>query len=148
MTSQHPPTMLRRRTVLLGLAATLGLAGSAVAAAPSHGATAPHPAKAALTSDAAMRKGIRDYARVVRKGTASRIRVDCVPATKVGSTKPCRGSFVVTRKGRISHYRLVSGKAQTFRNTPGSIEYHMFARTNDPLPGARRSTGSLAGFLQ
>lgn len=74
-------------------------------------------------SDAAMRKTIRDFARYGVKdkpAKATNIKIDCVQATKVGSTRPCSGTFSLTLAGKTAHYKL-NKNASTFRNSPGSI---------------------------
>jgi len=80
-------------------------------------------------SDAAMRKAIRDFAKDGVKGRtvkATQIHVDCVQAAKVSSTRPCRGTFSLTLAGKTAHYTLTN-QANTFRNSPGSIVYHLRA---------------------
>ena len=85
---------------------------------------APTAAQAAIPnpqSDAAMRKAIRDYAKFKSPGvTATKIKVDCVQATKISSTRPCSGTFSLTKAGRTANYKLTT-KSNTFRNSPGSI---------------------------
>ena len=88
-------------------------------------------------SDGAMRKGIRDFARNAVKGKtvkATRISVHCVQAAKVGSTRPCRGSFSLTLAGKTARYKLTN-KASTFRNSPGSIMYHLRATATTKAAG-------------
>ena len=70
-------------------------------------------------SDAAMRKAIRGYA-TAKTVKATHIDVDCVQADKISSTKPCSGTFRLTRDGKTARYRLTS-KSDTFRNSPGTI---------------------------
>ena len=93
----------------------------------------------------AMRAGIRAFAGDAPKTTASRIAVTCAAIPRVGDVGRCRGTFRLTRAGRTADYRLTA-KAATFRNTPHSIEYRLYARTAHPVRGVARSTG-LLGFL-
>src|SRR3954467_2829852 len=101
------------------------------------------------SADAAMRKGIRDYARVAVKGEAkaSQIKVDCKPVAKVGQKGACIGTFSLTKGGRTAHYKLTS-KARTLRLSPGAIEYRVSAVTKDHVKGLPSSTGGFSGFLQ
>ena len=100
------------------------------------------PAGAAATvvnpqSDAAMRKTIRDFARYgVKDATvkATNIKVDCVQATKIGSTRPCSGTFSLTLAGKTAHYELTR-KAGTFRNSPGTIIGNLRATATRKAPG-------------
>ena len=107
----------------------LALAVSAPAAAP---AAIPNP-----QSDAAMRKAIRDYAKRSVRGEelkATRIKVDCVQATKIGSTRPCSGTFALTRAGRTAQYKLTK-RSTTFRNSPGTIIATLYATATKKAPG-------------
>ncbi len=125
------------------VALTLTVAALGVSAAPA--AATPE-----LQSDTAMRKAIRDYAKRSPGGEAMRarnIRVDCVQAAKVGTTRPCSGTFSLTRGSRIAHYRLTE-RASTFRNSPGSIEYRLYAEATRKAPGLPSSIASWRGFLQ
>lgn len=124
-----------RRALLVALAA-LAPAGAALAASK------PAP----FGPDAAMRKGIRTWAQD-SGATASRLHVSCAAIPKVGQTRPCTGTFRLTRHGRHADYRLTS-RASTFRNSAHSIMYHVAARTTAPLPGVPSSTGGFSGFLQ
>ena len=88
-------------------------------------------------SDAAMRKAIRDFARYGVKRTsvkATNIRVDCVQATEIGSTRACTGTFSLTLAGKTAHYKL-DRKASTFRNSPGTIIANLSARVTEKAPG-------------
>ena len=74
-------------------------------------------------SDAAMRKAIRDYAKSRIKDKpmkATNLKVDCVQAVTISSTRPCSGTFSLTLAGKTAHYRLTK-KSKTFRNSPGSM---------------------------
>ncbi|MCA1700634.1 MAG: hypothetical protein LC790_17715 [Actinobacteria bacterium] len=88
-------------------------------------------------SDAAMRKTIRDYARYGVKdkpAKATNIKIDCVQATKVGSTRPCSGTFSLTLAGRTAHYKLTRN-ANTFRNSPGTIVAKLSAKATKKAAG-------------
>lgn len=126
--------MPTRTSTLVSLFA--GLAVIAPAAAP---AAIPNP-----QSDAAMRKAIRDYARYGMKDAtvrATKIKVDCVQATEIGSTRPCSGTFSLTRNGKTAHYKLTK-RATTFRNSPGSMIAHLRATATKK---AARLPASIAG---
>ncbi|HVF78161.1 MAG TPA: hypothetical protein VNA28_07670 [Solirubrobacteraceae bacterium] len=103
-------------------------------------AIAPTGAAAAIAdpqSDAAMRKAIRDYARYGVKdkpAKATKIKIDCVQATKVSSTRPCSGTFSLTLAGRTAHYKLTSN-ANTFRNSPGTIVAKLSAKATKKAAG-------------
>ena len=114
-----------------------------MAAVPAGAMAAKNP-----TADAAMRKGIRDYARVaVTDAKASNIHVNCKPVTKVGQKGTCAGTFSLTKGGRTAHYKLTS-KARTLRLSPGAIEYRVSAVTKDKVQGLPASIGAFSGFLQ
>ena len=88
-------------------------------------------------SDAAMRKAIRDYAKRSIKGEtlkATRISVDCVQATEISSTRPCSGTFSLTRSGKTAHYKLTK-RSTTFRNSPGSMIATLHAVATKKAPG-------------
>ena len=109
---------------------TLALALAVVAPTAATAGIAPQ-------SDAAMRKGIRDYAKHGLRGNtaqATKMKVKCVNAAKVSSTRPCSGTFSLTIGGRTAHYRLTEG-ARTFRISPGAMEYHLKARATKKAPG-------------
>ena len=113
-------------------------------------ASAAPAALPAPQSDAAMRKAIRDYAKHPPKGTAMQahnIKVDCVQAVKDGTTRPCSGTFSLNRGANIAHYRLTD-KAGTFRNSPGSIEYRLYAKATKTAAGLPASIVAWRGFLQ
>ena len=101
---------------------------------------APAAAPAALPnpqSDAAMRKAIRDYAKRSVKGETlkvTKLKVECVQATEISSTRPCSGTFALTRKGKTAHYKLTK-RANTFRNSPGSIIANLHATATKKAPG-------------
>jgi hypothetical protein len=128
-------------TILAALVLGAGLVVPGAAGAASH---------PRFGADAAMRKGIRDYARhglEPDRATASRIRVSCRPVKKVGDKGPCKGTFRLTLDGRSADYTL-TGKARTLRIAPHAIEYRVAATTDDEVPGLPASTGSFSGFLQ
>jgi hypothetical protein len=112
--------------------------------------TAAGTAQAAIRNpqaDAAMRKGIRDVARLeADNAKATNIRISCVPVPKVDDRKPCRGTFDLTKHGRTAHYVLTS-KARTFRISPGAIEYRVAAHASAKVAGFPART-DLLGFLQ
>lgn len=121
----------------------------AVAAlAPALGATtAAHASVKNPQADAAMRKGIRDVARLEGNGAkASHIRISCVAVPKVDDKKPCSGSFDLTKDGRTAHYVLTE-KARTFRIAKGAIEYRVSAKADHKVKGLPAIT-DLLGFLQ
>lgn len=96
------------------------------------------------STTAAMRKGIRDFARSV-DGRANRIAVSCRPAPNVGDVGRCSGTFDVRRENSTARYRLAS-RARVFRNTPDSLEYRVDARTASRRSGFPFRT-SLTGYL-
>lgn len=112
--------------------------------------TAAGTAQAAVKNpqaDAAMRKGIRDVARLeADNAKATNIRIACVAVPKVGDKKPCSGSFDLTKDGRTAHYVLTS-KARTFRISPGAIEYRVSSHATGRVAGLPGRT-DLLGFLQ
>jgi hypothetical protein len=100
-------------------------------------------------ADSAMRKGIRDFARVGVDGgaTASRIAIDCRRVADVGDRGRCTGTFRLTRNGRSADYRLTSS-ARTLRISPSAIEYRLAATATRRAQGLPRSTGGFSGFFQ
>jgi len=84
-------------------------------------------------SDAAMRKAIRGYAKA-KTMKATHMAVDCVQADEISSTRPCSGTFRLTRGGKTAHYRLTS-KSDTFRNSPGTIVSNLNAVATKKAPG-------------
>jgi hypothetical protein len=112
--------------------------------------TAAGTAQAALKNpqaDAAMRKGIRDVARLeADSAKATNIHVSCVPVPNVDDRKPCRGTFDLTSDGRTAHY-VLTRKARTLRISPGAIEYRVAARATAQVAGLPART-DLLGFLQ
>ena len=107
-------------------------------------ALASSPSK--LNPDAAMRHGIRVFARSDGLGaTASRIHVTCERWSRVGQTRPCTGRFRLTRHGRHADYKLTK-HAGTFLNTPASVMYKVAARTPHKAQGLPVSTGTFLGF--
>jgi len=100
-------------------------------------------------SDAAMRKAIRDFALDGVRGKtvkATQIHVDCVQAAQVSSTRPCSGTFSLTLAGKTARYKLTN-KASTFRNSPGSMMYHLRATATTKAAGLP-SKIKFDGFLQ
>jgi hypothetical protein len=98
-------------------------------------------------ADAAMRKGIRDVARLEAAGSkATNIKITCVAVPKVNDKKPCSGSFDLTKDGKTAHYVLTK-KARTFRISPGAIEYRVSSKPTKKVQGLPAST-DLLGFLQ
>lgn len=91
-----------------------------------------------------------DYAKHGPSGKpmqAHNVRVDCVQAAKVGTTRPCSGTFSLTRGAKIAHYRLTE-RASSFRNSPGSIEYRLYATATRKDAGLPSSIAAWRGFLQ
>jgi hypothetical protein len=98
-------------------------------------------------ADAAMRKGIRDVARLEAGGAkATNVKITCVAVPKVNDKKPCTGSFDLTKDGRTAHY-VLTRKARTFRIAKGAIEYRVSSKATKKVQGLPGST-DLAGFLQ
>ena len=131
--------MTTKTSMLIGLALALAAIAPAAATATIHNPQ----------SDAAMRKGIRDFARYAVKGKtvkATQLDIDCVQAAKVSSTRPCSGTFSLTLAGKTAHYKLTN-KANTFRNSPGSIVYHLRATATTKAAGLP-SKIKFDGFLQ
>lgn len=111
----------------------------------------PAAANAAIPpqSDVAMRKGIRDYAKYGLDGKTAKtakIKVNCIDAVKVGSTRPCSGTFSLTANGRTARYTLASN-ARTFRISPGAMEYHLNAKATKKVAGLPSSIRWI-GILQ
>lgn len=98
----------------------------------------------AFTPTVAFRAGVRAFARIEDARVKS-ISVRCRPNPRVGDVRSCTGSFRLRRAGRTATY-VLTARAATFRNTPGSIEYRVHARTADRVPGLPASVGGLAGF--
>ncbi len=95
-------------------------------------------------SDAAMRKAVRNFARYgVKDKTvkASKIKVDCVQAAKIGSTRPCSGTFSLMLAGRTAHYKLTD-KASTFRISPGAMQADLRAKATKRAAGLPSSITS------
>jgi hypothetical protein len=129
------------RTKLLPLA----LAASVVV--PTIATTAAQAAIKNPQPDAAMRKGVRDVARLEAGGAkATNIKVSCVAVPKVNDKKPCTGSFDLTKNGKTAHYVLTK-KARTFRISRGAIEYRVSSKATKKVQGLPGST-DLLGFLQ
>jgi hypothetical protein len=98
-------------------------------------------------SDAAMRKAVRNFAsHGVKDKTvkASKIKIDCVQAAKIGSTRPCSGTFSLTLAGRTARYKLTD-KSSTFRISPGAIQADLRAKATKRAAGLPSSikTGSI-----
>jgi hypothetical protein len=121
---------------LIGIAAALGVSASP-ALADSHN-----------RSEAAMTKGIRDYAKYVADGAkVSHVSVDAGKVDDVGDKTRVVGSFQLTKGGKTVTYKLTS-KARVLRISPGAIEYKLSAQASNPASGLPKSTGSFTGFLQ
>jgi hypothetical protein len=122
------------------------IAAAAAVAVP----TATGTAQAAIKNpqaDAAMRKGIRDVARLEAGGARpTNIRISCVAVPKVDDKKPCAGSFDLTKDGTTAHYVLTRA-ARTLRISPGAIEYRVAAQASAQVDGLPAKT-DLLGFLQ
>jgi hypothetical protein len=132
--------MLRSKLLPIALAASVVVPTLATTGAASAAIKNPQ-------ADAAMRKGIRDVARLEGNGAkATKIRVSCVPVPKVNDKQPCTGSFDLTKDGRTAHYVLTK-KARTFRISKGAIEYRVSSKATKKVQGLPGST-DLAGFLQ
>jgi hypothetical protein len=130
------------RTRLLPIALTAAVVVPTIATTSAATAAIKNP-----QADAAMRKGIRDVARLEGNGAkATNIEISCVAVPKVNDKKPCSGSFALTKDGRTAHYTLTK-KARTFRISPGAIEYRVSAKADKKVPGLPGVT-DLAGFLQ
>jgi hypothetical protein len=107
-------------------------------------ASAARPSK--LSPAAAMRHGIGVFAASDDiRATASRVHVTCRRWTRVGQTRPCTGSFRLTRRGRHADYHLTRG-AGTFLNTPNSVMYEVVARATRSVAGLPTDTGKFSGF--
>lgn len=112
--------------------------------------TAAHAALHHPQPDAAMRKGVRDFARFGlkdRRPTPSKIKVACTPIKRVDDQGTCVGTFSLTLDGRTADYKLTRN-ATTFRISPGAIEYHLNARATRTAAGLPARVGTFAGFLQ
>lgn len=100
--------------------------------------------------DAAMRKGVRDFAKFGikdQRATPSKIKITCTPIPKVNDKGTCTGTFALTVNGRTAEYRLTR-KATTFRISKGAIEYHLNAKATKKAKGLPIRIGTFAGFLQ
>jgi hypothetical protein len=98
-------------------------------------------------ADAAMRKGIRDVARLEGDGAkAKNIKISCGAVPEVGDKKPCSGSFDLGKDGRSAHY-VLTRKARTLRIGKGAIEYRVAAQASKKVAGLPART-DLLGFLQ
>ena len=98
-------------------------------------------------ADAAMRKGIRDVARISADGaTASRIKITCPPVAKVNQKRSCTGTFRLTKAGRHADYTLTR-RNHVIRISKGAIEYRVASKADRKIKGLPGST-DLAGFLQ
>jgi hypothetical protein len=130
-------TLTRKLPMILALAAV---------AVPTAAGTA-NAAVKNPQADAAMRKGIRDVARLEGDGAkASNIKISCVSVPKVNDKKPCHGSFDLTKDGRTAHYTLTS-RARTLRISEGAIEYRVSSHAAAKVAGLPART-DLLGFLQ
>jgi hypothetical protein len=98
-------------------------------------------------ADAAMRKGIRDVARISADGaTASKIKITCPPVAKVNQKRSCTGTFRLTKAGRHADYTLTK-KNHVIRISKGAIEYRVASKADHKVKGLPGTT-DLAGFLQ
>jgi hypothetical protein len=100
--------------------------------------------------DAAMRKGIRDFAKFGIKdqiATVSHIKVTCTPVPHINDKGTCSGTFSLTLNGKTANYQLTK-KAGTFRIGKGAIEYHVNAKATKKAAGLPTKLGTFAGFLQ
>jgi hypothetical protein len=130
--------MTRKNLLPLALIA-VAVTGSAAATA---GAAIKNP-----QPDAAMRKGIRDAARISADGaTASKIKITCPAVKKVNQQRSCTGTFRLTKDGRSADYTLTS-RNHVLRISPGAIEYRVVAKAQRKVKGLPGSI-DLAGFLQ
>ncbi|MCW3001781.1 MAG: hypothetical protein JWQ20_1079 [Conexibacter sp.] len=124
----------------------LPLALIAVAVAGTPAATAGAAIKNPK-ADAAMRKGIRDVARISAEGArASKIHITCAPVKKVNDKGACTGTFRLTKGARSADYTLTT-KARVFRISPGAIEYRAYSKARHKVAGLPGST-ALMGFYQ
>jgi hypothetical protein len=130
------------RSKLLPMILTLSVVAPTLATTTAAQAAVKHP-----QADQAIKKGIRDVARLEGDGAkATNIKVSCVAVPRVGDKKPCAGSFDLTKGGRTAHYTL-GKKARTFRISPGAIEYRVNAKATRKVDGLPGQT-DLLGFLQ
>lgn len=98
-------------------------------------------------ADQAMKKGIRDVARLEGDGVkATNIKISCVEVPNVNDKKPCKGTFDLVKGGTVAHYKLTS-KARTFRIAKGAIEYRVHSQATKKVDGLPGRT-DLLGFLQ
>jgi len=96
-----------------------------------------------------MRKAIRGFAQDRIEGKTmklTKLKVDCVQATTIGSTRPCSGTFSLTLAGKTAHYKLTR-KSNTFRNSPGSIIANLNAMASKKAAGLP-STAKWGTILQ
>jgi hypothetical protein len=108
-----------------------------------------------FSTDAAMRKGIRDYGKSGNlerggKATASRIKVSCKPAAHVGDKAKCTGTFRLTLVSTGAHadYQLTT-IARVLRLSPSAYEYRVAAKLAGPgAHGLPRAFSGFSGFLQ
>ena len=130
--------MTRSKKILLPAA----LALTALAPTTSAMAAVHNP-----TSLQAMKKGIRDVARIEGHGAkVSKIDVVCNPVKKVNQTAKCYGTFNLTLKGKTAKYQLTA-KNHVFRISKGAIEYRVSSKAIKKAPGLPART-DLMGFLQ
>ena len=108
------------------------------------------PAEAAddNRAESAMKKGIRDYARVVADGAGvSQIALDAKAVAQVGERATVTGTFRLTKDGRTAVYKLTAN-ARVLRLSPGAIEYRLSAKATKPAAGLPKSAGGFIGFFQ
>jgi hypothetical protein len=123
----------------------LALAVSVVA--PTVATTTAQAAVKNPKADQAFKKGIRDVARLAGYGVkSSNIKISCKPVPKVNDKGACVGSFDLVKGGKRATY-VLTGKARTFRISPGAIEYRVASKATKKVAGLPART-DLAGFLQ
>ncbi len=126
--------------ILLPLLALLAILTASIPAATA--------AESTNRAEAAMTKGIRDYARVAADGAkASQIRVDAKPVSDVGDKSTVTGTFRLTKDGKTAVYRLTSS-ARVLRLSQGGIEYKVAAKATKQAAGLPKSIAGFTGFLQ
>jgi hypothetical protein len=126
------------RSTIIPLALTL----TALAPATASMAAVNNP-----TGIAAMKKGIRDVARIEGHGAkVSKVAVTCPPVTKVGQQRACAGTFQLTLHGKTAVYQLTK-RNHVLRIANRAIEYRVASKAIKKAPGLPART-DLAGFLQ
>jgi hypothetical protein len=131
--------MIRSKLLPLALAASV--------VAPTIAGTAASAAVKNPQADQALKKGIRDLARLEGGGAkATNIDIHCGPVPNVNDKQPCTGSFDLTKNGKTAHY-VLTRKARTMRMSPGAIEYRVNSKATKKVAGLPART-DLVGFLQ